>query len=67
MDELFDNISNSGWQQNPGNDLPKIDRKGFYEGHHGFGKRSLEDDSSRVMQFVGVLRHMAVGVRKAGR
>ena len=69
VDELFANNSNNRWQQNPDNDIPKIDRKGFYNGpdEHGHHKRSLEDDSSRFMQFIGVLRHMAVGVKHAGR
>jgi hypothetical protein len=66
VDELF---GNNRWQQNSDNEIPKIDRKGAYNGpdKHQLHKRSQEDEPSRFMKFVGVLRHMAVGVKHAGR
>jgi hypothetical protein len=71
VDELFDNTSNKRWEQNPNNEIPKIDRKGFYNGpdKHRPHKRSLDenDNTSRFTQFIGVLRHMAVVVKQAGR
>ncbi len=69
VDELLGNNSHQKWQENPDKDIPKIERKGFYgdDDKQRIHKRSLDDNSSRIMQFVGVLRHMAVGVRKVGR